>query len=58
MKINIERNSKTALYLQIKNQIKDMIYLKRLPLDYTLPSERELAKILHVNRSTVVKVYE
>ncbi|AKA68292.1 PLP-dependent aminotransferase family protein [Clostridium scatologenes] len=58
MKINIERNSKTALYLQIKNQIKDMIYLKRLPLDYILPSERELAKTLHVNRSTVVKAYE
>ncbi|MCY6958523.1 MULTISPECIES: GntR family transcriptional regulator [Clostridium] len=27
-------------------------------MDYVLPSERELAKILHVNRSTVVKSYE
>lgn len=58
MRINIERNSKVALYIQIKNQIRTMIYSKRLPVDYVLPSERELAKILEVNRSTVIKAYQ
>ncbi|MDD3225678.1 MAG: PLP-dependent aminotransferase family protein [Clostridium sp.] len=58
MKINIKKNSKVALYVQIKNQIKSMIYSKIIPLNYVLPSERELAKILDVNRSTVVKAYE
>ncbi|WP_411681315.1 PLP-dependent aminotransferase family protein [Clostridium thailandense] len=58
MRININRNNKVALYIQIKNQIRDMIYSKRLPLDYVLPSERELAKMLKVNRSTVNKAYE
>jgi DNA-binding transcriptional MocR family regulator len=58
MRINIKRNSKVALYIQIKNQIRDMIYSKSLPLDYVLPSERELAKVLDVNRSTVIKAYQ
>lgn len=58
MKINIEKNSKIPLYVQIKNQIKDMIYSKIIPVDYVLPSERELAKTLKINRSTVVKSYE
>lgn len=58
MRINIKRDSKIALYIQIKNQIRDMIYSKRLPVNYVLPSERELAKILDVNRSTVKKAYE
>lgn len=58
MRINIKRNSKVALYIQIKNQIRDMIYSNRFPLDYMLPSERELAKILDVNRSTIIKAYE
>lgn len=58
MKINIERDSKIPLYVQIKNQIRDMIYSKIIPKDYVLPSERELGKSLDVNRSTVVKSYE
>lgn len=58
MKISIKKNSKVALCIQIKNQIKDMIYSKRIPFEYVLPSERELAKILNVNRSTVSKAYE
>lgn len=58
MKISIKRNSKVSIYIQIKNQIRNMIYSKMLPLDYALPSERELAKTLEVNRSTVAKAYE
>ena len=41
MRININRNSKVALYIQIKNQIRDAIYSKTLPVNYVLPSERE-----------------
>lgn len=58
MKINIERDSKIPLYVQIKSQIRNMIYSKIIPEDYVLPSERELAKVLDINRSTVVKAYE
>lgn len=58
MKINIERDSKIPLYVQIKNQIRNMIYSKIIPENYMLPSERELAKILDINRSTVVKSYQ
>ncbi|WP_053242837.1 PLP-dependent aminotransferase family protein [Clostridium sp. DMHC 10] len=58
MNISIKRNSKISVYIQIKNQIRDMIYSKMLPKAYVLPSERELAKTLEVNRSTVVKAYQ
>lgn len=33
-------------------------YSRRIPFEYLLPSQRELAKILKVNRSTVSKAYE
>lgn len=46
MNIKINRNSKIALYVQIKNQIKDMIYSKILPEDYILPSERQAYEAL------------
>lgn len=57
MEIKINRKSKIALYIQIRNQIRDMIYSKILPENYILPSERQLANTLKVNRSTVIKAY-
>lgn len=57
MEIKIDRKSKIALYIQIKNQIREMIYSKMLPKNYILPSERQLANTLKVNRSTVIKAY-
>ena len=57
MRININRNSDTPIYLQIKNQIRDMIISGELPAGCILPPERSLSELLNVNRSTVVKVY-
>lgn len=57
MRININRNSDTPVYLQIKNQLRDMIITGELPAGYTLPPERSLCELLDVNRTTVVKAY-
>lgn len=57
MRININRNSDTPIYLQIKNQIRDMVISGELPGDHTLPPERMLSELLNVNRTTVVKAY-
>ncbi len=57
MQINIDRESRTPLYLQIKNQIRQMILDRVLQPGYRLPPERKLAAALGVNRSTVVNAY-
>lgn len=57
MRININRNSDTPIYLQIKNQIRDMIISGELPAGFILPPERSLSEQLNVNRATVVKAY-
>ncbi|HWR42151.1 winged helix-turn-helix domain-containing protein [Sporomusa sp.] len=58
MRISINRNADTPVYLQIKNQLRDMIFSGVLPADFLLPPERSLAKTLEVNRSTVIKAYQ
>ncbi|SMC33400.1 PLP-dependent aminotransferase family protein [Sporomusa malonica] len=58
MRISINRNADTPIYLQIKNQLRDMIFSGVLPEDFLLPPERSLAKTLEVNRSTVIKAYQ
>lgn len=58
MRIIINRNADTPVYLQIKNQVRDMIFSGILPADTLLPPERSLAKELEVNRSTVIKAYQ
>jgi DNA-binding transcriptional MocR family regulator len=55
--INIDRESHTPLYLQIKNQIRQLIVGRALQPGYRLPPERKLAAALGVNRSTVVNAY-
>ncbi|MBA1336836.1 MAG: Transcriptional regulator, GntR family [Firmicutes bacterium] len=40
MRITINRNVKTPIYLQIKNQIRDKILSKELPESFILPPER------------------
>lgn len=57
MRININRNSDTPVYLQIKNQLRDMIISGELPAGHILPPERSLCGLLNVNRTTVVKAY-
>jgi DNA-binding transcriptional regulator YhcF (GntR family) len=58
MRISLNRNADTPVYLQIKNQIRDMIFSGMLPESFSLPPERNLAKTLGVNRSTVIKAYQ
>lgn len=58
LNISLERDSRTPLYMQIRNAIRDMIAEKLLPSGFRLPPERRLAAQLGVNRSTVVKAYE
>lgn len=57
MRVSINRNSDTPIYLQIKNQIRDMIISGELPAGHILPPERILSALLNVNRATVVKAY-
>lgn len=58
MHISIDKQISIPIYLQIKNQIKEMIHLEILPKGFILPAERKLANTLGVSRSTIVKAYE
>jgi len=57
MELNLNRDSKTPIYLQIKNQIESMINSGKLQPNFILPAERILSERLKVNRSTVIKAY-
>lgn len=57
MKITVDGNEKTPLYLQIYSQIKTMIFNGTLVNGTRLPSERMLADTLNVHRNTVVRAY-
>jgi DNA-binding transcriptional MocR family regulator len=57
MHITIDRMGQSPVYLQIRNQIREMILSGVLPSGYRLPPERKLAELLGVNRSTVVGAY-
>ena len=58
MDIQLNRNSSTPLYLQLKNHIKSQILSSQLTKGLKLPSERQLAQKLQIHRNTVVKAYE
>ena len=58
MNIKPERGSKKPLYLQISDQIKDMIESEEIAVGYKLPPERKLAEELGVHRNTVIKAYD
>jgi 2-aminoadipate transaminase len=57
MDINVNHTSQTPIYLQIKNQIRDMILRRDIPDGFVMPSERALARQVSVHRNTVTKVY-
>lgn len=57
MKIQINRMEKTPIYLQISEQIRNMIFSGTLVDGYAMPSERSLAKQLGVHRNTIVRAY-
>ncbi|MFQ6015682.1 MAG: GntR family transcriptional regulator, partial [Anaerolineae bacterium] len=54
---SLNRESDEPLYLQIRNQIRDLILSGDLPAGGRLPPERELAASLGVNRTTVSNAY-
>jgi GntR family transcriptional regulator of abcA and norABC len=53
-----DRSSKTPIYQQIADYMEHRIAFGEFPPGSTLPSERKLAAVLRVNRSTVVAAYE
>ncbi|MBS4215071.1 MocR-like pyridoxine biosynthesis transcription factor PdxR [Neobacillus rhizophilus] len=53
-----DRNAKKAIYKQLAEFIENGIADGTFPPDKPLPSERNLAKELNVNRSTVVAAYD
>lgn len=57
MEIIVDKFSKTALYKQIIEQIVNQIITGTLLPGYQLPPERQLAKTLGVNRTTVLNAY-
>ncbi len=57
MKIDICRDSKTPVYIQIAGQIRRQIETGELAAGHRLPSERRLAESLGVNRTTVLNAY-
>lgn len=58
MNIQINKNSLTPIYKQIKNIIKEKIVTGELAPGFRLPSERKLSQTLQIHRNTVVKAYE
>jgi len=57
MMLRLERDSRTPLYLQIRNQLREMILDGTLSEGSRLPPERKMAAALGVNRTTVVNAY-
>ncbi|MEX1158270.1 MAG: PLP-dependent aminotransferase family protein [Thermomicrobiales bacterium] len=57
MHVVIERTSPTPIYLQISQQLRQSILDGEPPSGAKLPPERRLAKLLGVNRTTIVNAY-
>ena len=58
MLVQLDRSSPVPLYLQISNQIRELILTGALLEGSRLPPQRELASALDVNRTTVVNAYQ
>ena len=58
LKIDINKNSSLAVYMQITQKIIEEIQQGRLTPSTALPGSRDLAKSLGVNRKTVVLAYD
>jgi GntR family transcriptional regulator / MocR family aminotransferase len=58
LKIELNHISGLAVYMQIVQKIIEEIQLGRLPSSTAMPGTRDLAKILGVNRKTVVLAYD
>ena len=58
MEIEIDKNSRIPLYLQIKDQIKKLRFEGQLEKGSQVPTERELSAKLNVSRNTVSMAYK
>lgn len=57
MHIQIDRNSPTPLYIQVREAIRTLILSGSLPDGFRLPPERRMATALGVNRATIYNAY-
>ena len=57
MDIYISQNDGVPVYLQIINQVKQLVATKRLVADQELPAIRVLAEQLLINPNTVARAY-
>lgn len=57
MLVKLNRGAKLPLYVQIRQQMRELILSGALPPESRLPATRDLAKALGVNRTTVVTAY-
>ena len=57
MEISIDRDSGEPIYRQVVREIQGLIRSGSLPEGFRLPPERQLAKALGVNRSTIFNAY-
>ena len=57
MDIYISQNDGVPVYLQIVNQVKQLVAVKRLIADQELPAIRVLAEQLLINPNTVARAY-
>lgn len=58
MYINVDRKSRTPPYRQIEDALKGLIERGALPLGTKLPSTRDLATLVGVNRLTIHKTFQ
>ena len=58
LNLSIERESGTAVYVQITQKIIESIQNGRLTSGLALPGTREFAKKINVNRKTVIQAYD
>lgn len=57
MNIRVNHSIRTPIYIQIANQMKNMILSGEFAAGSTLPSERSMAQMIGVHRNTVTKAY-
>ena len=58
MNINLNKESSTPLYKQIRNNIKTMIVFGELSNGSKMPSVRKMAEALGVHKNTITKAYD
>lgn len=56
--VHIEKSDKLPVYLQISQQLTDLILSGRLSPGTKLPGSRKMADLLGVNRNTIIAAYE